>query len=87
MLYKMSDKKDYIYSDQLTMFGKRKVIGFGSDEFCVKEIEKSLSNKIIIDNHYSHKVAGFATTYIYLGVFINNELLGTLQFGFAMNPA
>ena len=83
----MSDKKDYIYSDQLTMFGKRKVIGFGSDEFCVKEIEKSLSNKIIIDNHYSHKVAGFATTYIYLGVFINNELLGTLQFGFAMNPA
>ena len=65
----MSDKKDYIYSEQLKMFGKREIIGFGSDEFCVKEIEKSLSNRMIIDNHYSHKVAGFATTYIFRSLY------------------
>jgi len=80
-------KKDLIYSDQLSMFGSKEIIGFGSEEFYVKEIDKNVSNKLIIKNHYSHKVAGFATTYIYLGVFINKELLGSLQFGFAMNAA
>jgi hypothetical protein len=79
--------KGLIYSNQQSMFGSREIIGFGSADFYIKEIDKSISNEIIITNHYSHKVAGFATTYIYLGVFINNELLGTLQFGFAMNAA
>lgn len=70
-----------------TLFGHAEIIGFGSDSFHIKEMDKNISNDMIIKNHYSHKVAGFATTYIYLGVFINNELLGTLQYGFAMNPA
>ncbi len=80
-------KKDYIFSDQLSMIGGREIIGFGSTDFYIKEMDKSVSNEIIIKNHYSHKVAGFATTYIYLGIYINGELLGTLQYGFAMNPA
>jgi hypothetical protein len=80
-------KKDYIFSTQMSMFGKREIIGFGSDDFYIQEMDKELSNEMIIKNHYSHKVAGFATTYIYLGLYINRELLGTLQFGFAMNPA
>lgn len=83
----MNTKKDLIYSDQQSIFGSREIIGFGSNLFYVKEIPKALSNELIIKNHYSHKVAGFATTYIYLGVFIDNNLLGTLQFGFAMNAA
>lgn len=79
--------KGYIYSEQTSLYGHRDVIGFGDSNFHIKEISKTISNDIIIKNHYSHKVAGFATTYIYLGVFVNNELLGTLQFGFAMNAA
>lgn len=79
--------KNLIYSDQQSMFGSKEIIGFGSAGFYIKEIKKALSNDLIIKNHYSHKVAGFATTYIYLGVYINNEILGTLQFGFAMNAA
>ena len=77
----------YILSEQISLYGEADCIGFGNDEFYVKEINKQISNDIIIKNHYSKKVAGFATTYIYLGVFQNNVLLGSLQFGYAMNAA
>jgi hypothetical protein len=83
----MSSKKDLIYSNQQSIFGSREIIGFGSEEFYVKEMSKDVSNDLIIKNHYSHKVAGFATTYMYLGVYIDSNLLGTLQLGFAMNAA
>ena len=80
-------RRDYLFSNQLSMYGQREIIGFGSNEFFIREIDKKVSNAMIIKNHYSHKVAGFATTYIYLGVFVQNILLGSLQFGFSMNPA
>lgn len=78
-------KKDYIYSNQLSLYGSREIIGFGEPEFYVKEIERNLANKIIKENHYSKKV--YNATYIHLGVFINDVLLGVLQYGYAMNPA
>ena len=81
----MRDKKDYIYSDQLTMFGKREIIGFGSNDFYIKEIDRNLAIKIIKENHYSKKV--YAGSYIHLGVFIFGEMLGVLQYGAALNPA
>lgn len=77
----------YILSEQISLYGEADCIGFGNTEFYVKEIPKKISNEIIIKNHYSKKVAGFATTYIYLGVFENGKLLGSLQYGFMMNPA
>jgi len=77
--------KDYIFSNQIAMFGKREIIGFGDDFFCIKEIDKDLANKVIKENHYSKKV--YNATYIHLGVFINGEMLGVLQYGYAMNPA
>ena len=80
-------KKSYIYSEQSSLWGNPECIGFGSESFYIKEIPKKISNEIIVKNHYSKKVAGFATTYIYLGVFENDILLGSLQYGFAMNPA
>jgi hypothetical protein len=67
------------------MYGKREIIGFGTNEFYIKEIDRNLAIKIICENHYSKKV--YNATYIHLGLFINNELLGVLQFGYAMNPA
>jgi hypothetical protein len=80
------EKKDLIYSEQQSMYGSREIIGFGSKSFYVKEIPKNISKEIIIKNHYSHKVCNDATTHIHLGCFINGELLGCLQFGYAMNP-
>lgn len=73
------------YSNQLEMFSKKEIVGFGDDDFYIEEIERNKANKIIIKNHYSHKY--YNATYIHLGVFINKELIGVLQYGYAMNPA
>ena len=78
-------KKDLIYDNQQTLFGAREIIGFGSDDWYVKEIERKLANDLIVKNHYSKKF--YSATYIHLGVFICGELLGILQYGYAMNPA
>ena len=79
------NKKDLIYSDQQSMFGSREIIGFGSSDFYVKEIDRNKANKIIVENHYSKKF--YNATYIHLGVYLESELVGVLQFGYAMNPA
>lgn len=78
-------KKDLIYADQQTLFGAREIIGFGSNDWHVKEIDRKIANDLIVKNHYSKKI--FNATYIHLGVFICGELLGVLQYGYAMNPA
>jgi hypothetical protein len=78
-------KKDLIYSDQMAMFGSKEIIGFGSSEFYIKEIDRNKANEIIVKNHYSKKF--YNATYIHLGVFLNSELVGVLQYGYAMNPA
>jgi adenine modification enzyme len=77
--------KDYIFNEQIQLFGQREVIGFGEEGFYIKEIDRNLANEIIVKNHYSHKY--YNATYIHLGVFIDNELIGVLQYGYAMNPA
>lgn len=78
-------QKGLIYNNQETLFGSKEVLGFGSAEFMVKEIDRSLANDIIVKNHYSGKF--YNATYIHLGVFIGGKLLGVLQYGYAMNPA
>jgi len=77
--------KKIMYNNQNTLFGSRKIIGFGSDNWHVKEINRNLANDLIVKNHYSKKY--YNATYIHLGVFIKNQLLGVLQYGYAMNPA
>lgn len=75
----------YILSDQGSLFGKPDVVGFGADDFNVREIHRDRANAIIMRNHYSRKF--YSASYIHLGVFIDGELYGVLQFGYAMNPA
>tara|TARA_R110002096_G_C14554977_1_gene719485 strand:+ start:803 stop:1492 length:690 start_codon:yes stop_codon:yes gene_type:complete len=77
--------KKYIYNNQSSLWGEPECIGFGTNEFYIKEIDRKLANNIIIKNHYSNKV--YNGTYINLGVFVNNDLKGVLQYGYAMNPA
>ena len=77
--------KKYIYKNQESLWGESECIGFGTDEFYVKEIDRKLANEIIIKNHYSKKV--YNATYIHLGVFYKNNIKGVLQYGYAMNPA
>jgi len=78
-------EKGYIYNDQMSMFGSREIIGFGNDEFQIREIDRLLAIKTIKTNHYSKKVSN--TSYIHLGVFMNDDFVGVLQYGYAMNPA
>jgi len=78
-------EKGYLYNDQMSMFGSREIIGFGSNEFQIREIDRDLAVETIKKNHYSKKV--YNATYIHLGVFMNNEFVGVLQYGYAMNPA
>lgn len=68
-----------------TLFGQPEIIGFGSDEFHVKEIGRKFANKIIVEKHYSKKY--YSATYIHIGVYMNKDLVGVLQYGYAMNPA
>ena len=78
-------KKGYIYSKQGSLFGSKAVVGFSNGKLYVKEIDRDLANEIIEKNHYSHKY--YNLSYIHLGVYINNKIVGVLQYGYAMNPA
>lgn len=75
----------YILSGQGSLFGKTDVIGFGDASFCVREVGRDFANSVIVANHYSRKY--YSATYIHLGVFIDGNFMGILQFGYAMNPA
>ena len=77
--------KKYIYSEQSSLWGDAECLGFGSDDFYVKEIDRSLANDLIVKNHYSKKF--YNATYIHLGLFNENDIIGVLQYGYAMNPA
>ena len=78
--------KGYIYDNQTSLWGNPEIIGFGKDDFYIKEIDRSKANKIIVENHYSEKY--YNASYIHLGMFNNNdEIVGVLQYGYAMNPA
>ncbi|UYN98341.1 MAG: hypothetical protein KIT02_10220 [Devosia sp.] len=75
----------YLLSGQSVLIGAPGVTGFGTDVFDVREIERDLANEIITREHYSHKIVN--TSYVHLGLVIEGELMGVLQFGYAMNPA
>jgi adenine modification enzyme len=59
--------------------GGERTVGFGSSEFRVVEIEPAIANFIIRFFHYSKKVQ--LASFIHLGVFIEREFVGVLQFG------
>lgn len=75
--------KQYIYSSQSSLWGEPELLGFGSNEFYIKEIDRNLANDIIVKNHYSKKY--FNNTYIHLGVFNAQEIIGVLQYGHLLN--
>lgn len=65
--------------------GKTGLAGFGSRIFAVAQIPRRQACEIIIERHYSRRIV--QNSYIHLGVFIDGELVGVLQFGYALNPA
>ena len=75
--------KQYIYSSQSSLWGEPELLGFGSNEFYIKEIDRNLANDIIVQNHYSKKY--FNNSYIHLGVFNTEDIIGVLQYGHLLN--
>ena len=76
-------KKQYIYSTQSSLWGDAVCLGFGTDEFYIKEIDRKLANDIIVKNHYSKKY--FNNSYIHLGIFNAEYIIGVLQYGHLLN--
>jgi hypothetical protein len=75
----------YIFDQSPDLVGRREAIGFGEAGFYVRLIDRDNANAIIIANHYSRRVYRAST--LHLGVWIGGEMLGVLQYGYAMNPA
>lgn len=65
--------------------GPGDAIGFGDRDFAVCLLDRKLANALIAANHYSHSYS--RTSNLHLGVWVAGELLGVLQYGYAMNPA
>jgi hypothetical protein len=78
-------KPTFQYSNQLDMFGVKACVGYGSPDFWIEEIHRDKANAMIVANHYSKKF--YSASYIHLGVFVGGEMIGVLQYGYAMNPA
>lgn len=73
-----SDVPHYIY-------GTDAVAGFGTGTFYVAAIPRSIACDVIIRSHYSGRIVN--NSYLHLGVFLAGEMLGVMQFGYALNPA
>jgi hypothetical protein len=73
-----------VFSDQGALFGAPEVIGWRKGDLEVEVIERDLANDLIRQNHYSGKV--YNASYIHLGAFWQDELIGVAQYGYAMNP-
>lgn len=65
--------------------GSLALAGFGSRDFYVALIPCALAREMIQRNHYSHRVVN--NSYVHLGVFYRRNLVGVLQFGYALCPA
>lgn len=61
-----------------------KMIGYGCAELYVATISSWLARTIVTVHHYSHRFVN--NSYLHLGVFAGRELVGVLQFGYALNP-
>ena len=61
-------------------------VGVKKESLMVKIISYGDVSRIIIKNHYSHKTATRSHTLLNLGVFLDDDLIGAMQYGYAMNP-
>lgn len=75
----------YLFEPVADLFGYREAIGFGETAFHVRLIDRGRANAIICENHYSGRI--YQASSLHLGVYVDQELEGVLQFGPAMNPA
>lgn len=64
--------------------GSEGLAGFGSRDFYIASIPRRQAVELILANHYSRRIVN--NSYVHLGVFLEGDLLGVLQFGYALSP-
>ncbi|MFJ5428588.1 protein mom [Pectobacterium actinidiae] len=62
-----------------------KLVGYGSPELRVETIPCWLARIIIANKHYSQRFVN--NSYLHLGVFSGRDLVGVMQWGYALNPS
>ncbi len=67
------------------IYGSQAVAGFGNRDFYVAQIPRKTAVDIIVSKHYSRRIVN--NSYIHLGVFLAGQLVGVLQFGYALMPS
>lgn len=60
------------------------IVGYGSPELRVETISCWLARTVICAKHYSKRIVN--NSYLHLGVFSGRELVGVMQWGYALNP-
>lgn len=61
------------------------VVGYGSRELRVETIPCWLARAVVVSKHYSGRFVN--NSYLHLGVFSGRDMVGVLQWGYALNPA
>lgn len=60
------------------------IVGYGSQELRVETIPCWLARVIVSSKHYRGRFVN--NSYLHLGVFSERELVGVMQWGYALNP-
>lgn len=59
-------------------------VGYGSTELRVETIACWLARAVICQHHYSRRFVN--NSYLHLGIFSGRDLVGVMQWGYALNP-
>lgn len=60
------------------------IAGFGKRDYYLAQIPSRLAKDTIIQHHYSGRVVN--NSYIHLGIYLEGDFVGVLQFGYALQP-
>jgi hypothetical protein len=75
----------HLYGQQRVLFGEAPIVGSSSGNITVALIDKDHADRIIRAGHYSGTTVWSSN--VHLGIFVEDALIGAMQFGPAMNPA
>lgn len=64
--------------------GSQGLAGFGCRDFYVAAIPRRQADDMVLAHHYSRRIV--QNSYVHLGVHVDGQLVGVLQFGYALNP-
>ncbi|EFX7712539.1 protein mom, partial [Shigella flexneri] len=78
------EKKSRILTKPCVIEYEGRIVGYGSRELRVETISCWLARTIIQTKHYSRRFVN--NSWLHLGVFSGRDLVGVLQWGYALNP-